>query len=52
MSATTSSTSTFIATAHCPQCNVERRVSEQFAFGGMDRLRMTLATCGHPVLRP
>lgn len=37
--------------AHCPQCDREVRVSEPYAFRGMDRLRMTL-TCGHIVLRP
>jgi hypothetical protein len=36
--------------AHCPQCQRAVRISEPFAFGGRDRLRMTLA-CGHVVLR-
>lgn len=40
-----------INSAHCPQCQREARVSEQFAFWGRDRLRMTLA-CGHVVARP
>lgn len=38
------------ATAHCPQCDRSVRVTEPFAFGGMDRLRSTLA-CGHVVAR-
>jgi len=37
-------------TAHCPQCERSSRISEPFAFGGRDRLRMTLS-CGHVVLR-
>jgi hypothetical protein len=32
----------------CPQCDVYRRVTEKNAFGGMDKLRMTLS-CGHVV---
>lgn len=36
---------------HCSTCGVDRKVSEPYAFGGMDRLRATLATCGHVVLR-
>jgi hypothetical protein len=38
------------ATGHCSQCGRQVRVSEPFAFRGMDRLRATLA-CGHVVLR-
>jgi hypothetical protein len=34
----------------CPQCDRSVRVSEPFAFGGMDRLRSTLS-CGHIVAR-
>jgi hypothetical protein len=37
-------------TVTCPQCERQARVSEPFAFRGMDRLRMTLS-CGHVVLR-
>ena len=37
-------------TGHCAQCDRQVRVSEAFAFRGMDRLRATLA-CGHIVLR-
>lgn len=37
-------------TKHCRECGRLQRVSEQFAFRGMDRLRCTLA-CGHIVLR-
>lgn len=40
-----------ITSAYCPQCDREVRVSEPFAFGGLDRLRSTLA-CGHVVSRP
>lgn len=39
-----------VTTGHCTQCDRQVRVSEPFAFGGMDRLRATLA-CGHVVLR-
>jgi hypothetical protein len=35
---------------HCPECQREVRVSEPYAFRGMDKLRATLA-CGHVVLR-
>lgn len=38
------------ASAHCRQCDRQVRVSEPFAFGGMDRARATLA-CGHVVVR-
>jgi len=34
----------------CPQCGRQARVTEPYAFGGMDRLRMTLS-CGHVALR-
>jgi hypothetical protein len=37
-------------TGHCAQCDRQVRVSEPFAFAGMDRMRATLA-CGHVVLR-
>ena len=37
-------------TGHCSQCDRQDRISEPFAFRGMDRLRATLA-CGHVVLR-
>lgn len=37
-------------TAQCTQCDREVRVTEPYAFGGMDRLRTALA-CGHVVLR-
>lgn len=37
-------------TGYCTECDREVRVSEPFAFRGMDRLRATLA-CGHVVLR-
>jgi hypothetical protein len=39
-----------LATGHCSQCDRQVRVSEPFAFRGMDRLRATLV-CGHVVLR-
>ena len=32
----------------CPQCDREVRVTEPNAFGGMDKIRSTLA-CGHIV---
>jgi rRNA maturation protein Nop10 len=32
--------------AYCPQCGRERRITEPNAFGGRDKLRMTLS-CGH-----
>jgi len=34
----------------CPECGGHARISEPFAFRGMDRLRATLS-CGHVVLR-
>lgn len=34
----------------CPECRREVRVTEPNAFGGMDKLRSTLA-CGHVVLK-
>ena len=43
-------TMTTTITGHCAQCDRQVRVSEAFAFRGMDRLRATLA-CGHIVLR-
>lgn len=39
-----------VSTVTCPQCERNVRVSEPFAFGGMDRLRSTLS-CGHVVAR-
>ena len=39
-----------VASAHCPQCQREVRISEPYAFGGMDRLRASLS-CGHVVVR-
>ena len=39
-----------MTTTICPQCGSHARISEPFAFGGMDRLRATLG-CGHVVLR-
>lgn len=41
---------TTTTSAQCPQCDREVRVTEPFAFGGMDRQRCTLA-CGHVVPR-
>lgn len=38
------------AAIFCPQCDRDVRVSEPFAFRGMDKLRATLG-CGHVVLR-
>jgi len=38
------------ATGYCPECDRQVRVSEPYAFRGMDRLRATLG-CGHVVLR-
>jgi hypothetical protein len=37
-------------TVVCPQCLRDVRVSEPYAFRGMDRLRMALS-CGHIVTR-
>lgn len=34
----------------CPQCDESAYVTERNAFGGMDKLRMTLS-CGHIVLK-
>jgi hypothetical protein len=36
--------------AYCPECQRDSRISEPYAFRGMDRLRATLS-CGHIVLR-
>lgn len=40
-----------VPSAYCTACGRVARVSEQFAFYGRDRQRMTLA-CGHVVNRP
>lgn len=36
---------------YCPPCDRQVSIREEFAFGGTDRLRSTLA-CGHIVHRP
>jgi len=38
------------SSTYCPTCDRSVRVTEPFAFGGVDRLRSTLA-CGHVVVR-
>lgn len=43
-------TATLATTAHCTTCAREVRISEQYAFGGRDKLRASL-TCGHVVSR-
>lgn len=43
-------TATLATTAHCTQCDREVHISEHAAFGGRDKLRMTLA-CGHVVAK-
>lgn len=35
----------------CPACQLSRTITERNAFGGRDKLRMTLS-CGHVVLKP
>lgn len=39
-----------VTAIYCPQCAMHRRVTEPNAFGGRDRLRMTLS-CGHVVAK-
>lgn len=45
----TTAPAAFPATLHCPECDVERPVSEPRAFG-VDVYRSTLRYCGHVVL--